>query len=1659
MRTGRDVGETDAPDRGAMTQFLASETATAKVKGFQITTQIGVGVRYVTYRGRREADGLDVAVKVMDANDSRIADVARLKHAYSIIQRIDSERIVKVHGVEEQQDSLAVITEYFPGASLSSALQRRGTLDIGEFLGLAVSLAEALADIHRRGLLHGDMRPPNILIGEGNQVKLTGFGFDCMVTREKEELYSRRVLSEVLPYTSPEQTNRMNRSVDYRTDMYSLGIVFYEMLVGRRPFEAQDPLELIHAHLAAKPPSPSDARPEVPEVLSALILKLLSKDAEDRYNSAEGLRVDLSECRRQWEASGRIEPFPLGQHDRSDLFQIHQRLYGREKDIRKLIESFDDVLRGRRAIVLVSGYSGVGKSSLVQEILKPLAREKGYYICGKYDQYIRDTPYSAVIQAFDALVKQVLCESEERIGAWRDAILAALGSNGQVICDVLPSLTHIIGEQPPVPALGPVDAQNRFNLYFKKFVSVFARPAHPLAIFVDDLQWVDSASLSLIKAILADEDMRALFFCGAYRDNEVSPTHAFMVALEELQHGGVGIVDIVLEPLQIAHLVALIRDSLGVRDCDKLAAAVLKKTGGNPFFVKRFMRHLYEAKLLFLDPAAGWRWDLTAIERLDYSDNVLGLMAETIRRLPERMQEVLRLASAIGNTIDLEVLNAVSASPADETYASLAEAISEGLVVTGGEQLRFAHDKIQEAAYALIPASDRPACHYRIGKLLLRKLDPDRGQNLFDIVNHLNNAGDLIATPEERLSAARLNLKAAGRAEESAAFSAALKYLEHGIAMLPRDAWSSEYELTFAYHRKKGVMESLCERHDDALATFAACFQHAQGRVQKTEVRRLIMNVQSLKNDLLAALDEGLAALRAFGVDLPPFPDQNALAAERARTFAMIGDRPVASLVDLPLLNDPEIAALQDLLQEMFTPCYQLGTNNLGITVMKMLQNTLIHGISRNSIFAYMNFGTVLCASMDIELGYEFGLAALRLNEIHPDKKSDSMLANMWAAWVQHWKEGYASYKATLRRGMHTGVETGQYIWAFYNTCNASTNSLLRGRHIQEILEEARQYQPLCKLDKFYTMTWMVSAIAELCEDLSRPADAGEASRIAWADMNVIKEEARKIKNTASLYFANVYDVMGGVFKGAYADVADMWGTTDPSGDAMLPAWHGNPCFYFYGGVAFARASMTVAPELREVYLARLHECMQKMDVWAELNPESLRHRHLLLQAELARIEQREGAGNLYDQGIAAAREGGFVHDEALGNELCARHYLDLGRSFLARAYMAEAHQAYARWGAIRVMERLEKDFPHILPRETGPRRLERGTNGDHAARELDFGAVIKASQAISGEILVPQLLQKLMHVILESAGARKGFVILRENERLVIRAEGHIDREEIHVLPAAPLESRQDLAASVVKYVARTAESVVLHEGAKSGPFAEDPYFAESQARSLLVTPILRQGRLVGVMYLENELAAGVFTPERMEVIWLLSAQVAISIENALLYASLEENVRMRTAEIEEAKARILALSADQARRQELELFQKQALIAQQKELIRVLSTPILEVWDGVLAIPIVGVIDEERSAIITQNLLARVVETQSKFAIVDLTGVNEMDPGTAEHIVRIIGAVRLLGARSVITGIQPAVARSMISLGVDLSSILTRANLRDGLRTCLSVGRSKPS
>ncbi|WP_437894746.1 AAA family ATPase [Sorangium sp. So ce124] len=1469
-------------------------------RGYALVEKIEENVDFSLIRACREDDGVPILLKVLRAERATRAEVARFKHQYERIAQLASPHLVALRGIEELSGVLIVVLEDFPGRDLARILAARPsrTMPVSEALDLAAALAEGLAAVHAAGLIHRDLRPHNVLVDACGAVKITSFGVDAEITRAHERLYAPAVIADVLPYISPEQTGRMNRGVDYRTDLYALGVILYQMLTGQRPFESLDPMELIHAHLALAPAPPSRVDPTIPEAICGVVLKLLAKNAEDRYQSAEGLLADLERCREALRGTGTIEPFVAGQHDRQDLFRIHQKLYGREQDIEALTAAFERALEGSRESVLVSGYSGIGKSSLVQEILRPLARQKGYFTSGKYDQYNRDAPYSAVIQAFDGLVRQILTESEARIERWRSAILEALGPNAQVVCDVIPSLSYVVGAQPPVPALDPLEAQNRLNRCFLLFVSVFARGAHPLVLFLDDLQWIDPASLGLLRTLLADDSLEALFFCGAYRDNEVSPGHPFVRAIDELKHTGIVVRDIVLAPLARPHLLEMLSDSLKRDDCGPLVDAVQKKTGGNPFFVKEFVRSLHVHDVLTFAAGSGWRWDLARIEALAYTDNVVDLMVRTIARLPSEAVEALKLAAAIGSRFELDVLATVSECSPEEVYGRLDPAVGEGLVLAGREGYRFAHDKVQEGAYAMIPEADRPAFHLRIGRLLAGKLDLSESQSLFDVVSHLNSAGDLVSDPAERLSLARMSLEAACRAEDASAFGAALRYLKLGLLRLPEDAWTSQYPLRLEYGMKTGLMLSLSGQHDDALAVLSDCLERATSRLDRTEVLRLKMNVQVLKNDLPAALAEGLAALRPFGLDLPLFPDEAMVDAQIRATVDLVREKTLEALPDMPPLADPEIRAMQDVLEALFLPCGFLSPNNRGITVAKLVENTLRHGLSKHAIFGCINFATFLCGRGDIELGYRFGRAAIDLSERYPDKKSEAILRNMWGSYVQHWREGYPACQKSLLAGMHTGLETGQYIWAFYTAVNAVLNSLLRGLPLSDLLAEAQSYKPICNLDRGNAISWMVDAVVQIAHQLSVETAHPAKLKGAWIDIDEVIEKARRMGNVVSPPSAQMYIVILGVFQGAFEEAARIALSMDFEIQSVA-GWLGIPACHFYAGVALTRAADVVSPDERALFLARAELFAEKLSRWADLCPENMAHRSALLGAELERIRgDARAAWERYDEAIALAQRGGYLHDEALANELAGVSFRALGKTTIARAYLTEAHRAYGRWGATEAMRRLERSYPDLVPCE-----ILRGATCPEAdapaTTALDLGSVLNASQAISGEIVLDRLLDALMRILVKNAGARRGCLLLARAETLFLAAEARAEGSQIEVrIPHEPDASPSDLPASLLNYVRRSREKVILDDGTARNPIiASDDLYR--YPKSALCLPILRQAELVGLLYLENDLVAGAFTPDRLSVLELLAAQAAISIANATLYADLlQENSERRRAE-----------------------------------------------------------------------------------------------------------------------------------------------------------------
>jgi serine/threonine protein kinase len=788
--------------------------------GYEITSQIHESNNSLVYRGLRKQDNQPIILKFLKLDYPMPASLVRYKQEYEITRNLDLESVPKTYSLERYQNSLVIISEDSGGESLKLWLASQ-KLTLQEFLLTAIKITRALGQIHQHNIIHKDINPSNIIINSTTGlVQIIDFGISTVLSRENPTLKNPNVLEGTLRYISPEQTGRMNRAIDYRTDFYSLGVTFYELLTGQVPWDYDDAMELVHCHIAKQAVPPHEINPEIgiPKAVSDLVMKLLEKTAEKRYQSAWGIIADLEECLEQLQAKGTIADFDLAQKDITDKFQIPQKLYGREREIETLLAAFDRVSNGTTEIMLVSGYSGIGKSALVQEVYKPITKASGYFIAGKFDQFQRNVPYSAIVKAFGSLVKQLLTESETQLGAWKEKLLAAFGDNGQIIIDVIPDVELIVGKQPPVQELGATEAQNRFNLVFQKFIRVFCSVEHPLVIFLDDLQWADSATLKLLQVMMADEETKYLFLMGAYRDNEVSQTHPLIMTLEGLQNQGATINHITLTPLDIEHITNLIADTVR-KDRGSvmpLAELVVGKTQGNPFFVNQFLRTLYEENLLnFNSEQRNWDWNISEIEAVGITDNVVELMVGKLRKMPDSTQQALRLAACVGNSFDLNTLSIVNEKSTAATFTELVPALQDGLILATSElgvteeeivqshliitTYKFLHDRVQQAAYALIEETSKKTVHLQIGRLLWQNTSPEkRAEEIFAIVDHLNLGIELVSDESERTEIAKLNLIAGQKAKAATAHESAVKYLQVGLSLLAEDSWDNQYELTLA---------------------------------------------------------------------------------------------------------------------------------------------------------------------------------------------------------------------------------------------------------------------------------------------------------------------------------------------------------------------------------------------------------------------------------------------------------------------------------------------------------------------------------------------------------------------------------------------------------------------------------------------------------------------------------------------------------------------------------------------------------------------------------------------------------------------------------------------------------------------------------------------
>jgi PAS domain S-box-containing protein len=1430
------------------------------------------------YRG--SGSGLK-PILLVAAEETSPGCVERLEHEYALKSELDAGWAARPVALTHDNARMTLVLEDPGGTPLDQLLGR--PLDVSHFLRIAIPLAGALRHVHERGLIHKDIKPANILVESASSgVRLMGFGIASRVPRERQAPEPPETITGTLAYMAPEQTGRMNRSVDSRSDLYALGVTFYELLTGALPFTAADPIELIHCHIAREPVPPHELASALPAPLSMIVMKLLAKTAEERYQTAAGVEADLRKCLTAWESFGRIDPFPPGLQDASDRLMIPEKLYGREGEIATLLAAFDRVVKhGGSELVLVSGYSGIGKSSVVNELHKVIVLPRGIFISGKFDQRLRDTPHATLAQAFQGLIQQLLNGHADDIARWRGAIREAVGNQGRLLTDLIPNLVRLIGPQPTVAILSPVDAQLRFQTVFQRFVSVFARAEHPLVIFVDDLQWLDPATLTLIEYLLLHPDTHHLLLIGAYRDNEVDPEHPLMLKLEDLRQAGAKVDQIVLDPLSVDDINQLLCDTLRRAPDEMRPFAELvhsRSGGGNPFFTGQFLTSLAEERLIEFDPLSrSWTWDFDAIVDKRFSDNPVDLMIGRLRRLAPEAQEALKLLACLGSHADFATLAKLRSESDDAMHASFRDAVRAGAAVPREGSYRFFHDRVQEAAYALIPTEGRAELHLRIARLLFAETAQERvAEKIYDLVNQLNLGSALISEWPERVRAAELNFVAGRKAKASTAYAAASNYLAAGIAILSDEGWQRSYDLTLGLFLERAECEILNSNLEQATALLEALLIKARSKIDHAEICRLRIMLQLRQGNYAPAVRTALECLRTFGVDLPDSPTPEQMRAEYEEMRRALGERPIDSLVDLPMMDDPEMRAVMKLFSGLGNLAYHADLDLYQMICCWMVKLSCRHGTSEYSTIGYGAVAIVLGPAFhrfaDGEAFARLAVAVAERYGFTAQKAGAHFLMQMAVLWTRPIEDALICLEAAIR----SVAETGEMVYACWNRQHRLTDLMARGDPLDQVWLESASALDFVRKYKFGQL--VILSIQGFVQSLR-----GGAGSSAPLDESAL--EARVLRGGVPLVacFHWILQLQRHFLLGNAERALEFAAKAKPILWSARLNLQSMDCS-FYHSLAIAAVFQASSPERRAELREDLIGHLESLQRWAESCPATFAHKHALISAEWARLEGRDiEAMPLYEQGIRLAAERGFLQDQALASELAARFYRLRGLEKVADTYLDEARDCYVRWGAWAKVAQLDKSHPRIRQQASAKPTIET------SVERLDLATVIKMSEAVAGEIVLERLIETLMTIAVEHAGADRGLLVLPQGQ-YQIEAEARSGRDGVRVRLLGTPVTPSELPVLVLEQVIRTESQVILDDARGENAFAEDEYIGRKHTRSLLCLPLLKQAELIGVLYLENSLASHVFTPGRIAVLKLLASQAAIALENARLYGDVAE-------------------------------------------------------------------------------------------------------------------------------------------------------------------------
>ncbi|MBI3896933.1 MAG: EAL domain-containing protein [Gammaproteobacteria bacterium] len=1437
-----------------------------------------------------------VLLKYLEPNDATVPQIARLQREYRLLQSLNIDGVIRPIASNVDANQPAISCHNVDGQLLETVM-REYRFDLPLCLSIAIDLTRVVADLHSAGVVHKALQPANLLI-DVNRAAV--YVVDCSAAGDDQPFLPTSAGDSGWAYMAPEQTGRLSRPLDERADLYSLGIVLYRLFTGHLPFAATDPLEWTHCHIARLPRLPIELAPQLPATISAIVMRLLAKAPEDRYQSARGLRVDLARCRHQYQRSGNIAKFKLATCDIFRRLEVPRKLYGRETERTQLLQGFARMAAsGTPALVLVEGAAGMGKSSLVDEIRQSVWQAHGHFITGKFEQYRRDIPYALLAQAFREFVQQVLSESENRIATWRQQLQEALGANGQLVLDIIPQLEVIIGPQPPVSMLPPLESQHRLHRVFRQLIGVVACHERPLLLFLDDMQWADAGSLLLFEHLLTHPQTRYVMLVGAFREPEAATARLLEQTLAKIGKT-IKSQRIRLSPLSGQTLRQLLLDGLhcAPTDADGLAEQIEQKTHGNPFFAKQFLYSLEQEGLIELDASRScWRWDIERIRQADVTDNVVELMTRQINRLPSSTQAALKVAACLGHQFALDRLAGIVQCAEIDLADELRPALQQQLLLTATHDsvadvatsvaYRWSHDRVQQAAYSLMSSPEQRQAHLRIGRFLMAHMSTNvTAECLFEIVGHLNDSVVLMTDPGERERLAELNFTAAQHAKRTAAYVAARRYADAGVTLLTERGWQNNYALTLALHREQIETAHLCRDSSDAEILLDRALAAVHSDIDRAGLLQLRLMFATAQRDHARAVSVGLDALRLLGVDLPADADgwAKAVGDTRARVDVVLAGVMFDDLLMRPLMSQSTQVAAADLLTYLMPAAHNADPRLFALLGVTLVDLSLTHGYTAASAFGYATFGALL-AYEDLSRAYQFGKLAQRLTERFPQQHHFRAKVNIvTASFLDSWYEPISATITRLADDFVAEIDHGDVQYAGLNLIASFTLRLGGGESLAQMaddLAKAIVFTEQSANDHALHFLRQAQSLVVVLRDRSAATVTIDELLEQLGDRT---DDDAKLQQRAQLQRLAIF--------GQFADALRLAQRPGASVIARQSAYQAVEV-NFYHALAAAACYDSQDPPARQMTLTLLQTNTQKLARLADGCRANFIHLYWLLAAEQARITGAyEQALAGYGQAIAAARQYGFTHIQALAAECASRACAAVGADASARTYLQVASSAYAEWGADAKVEQL--NLQASSSRSAPPVAVSAGS------RQLDFLSVAKAAQAISSEIVLDKLLETLMHLVIENAGAQVGCLLLVHDDRLLPVVDAMVEQQTVqvyvHESDSVPVVR---LPESILNYVRRSRENVILVDAAVPNPFSTDSYLIDTRPKSVLCLPIVRQAELVGVLYLENNLTANAFTPDRLIALELLSAQAAISIENARFYSELQcENEERQRAE-----------------------------------------------------------------------------------------------------------------------------------------------------------------